>query len=241
MDTRGGERDSADSSSTREYRLQKRRRPCDRCRDRKLRCPLEGEPPCRRCAQSQAPCTFNGRPRRRQPKRLSAGISETSAALEDGYNAGDAPETRGNTDPPSGDLLQPSSSGSFHASTTSRPNTSLSLGEYDILPPPTQFSQTLDNIKDHTAVLLGGSSESDPWLLRHCRFDEYGLRSLYDFQLRHVGGVPTTEKIPVHFLVTADALTEAAVAETRVAHTSELRDQLNQLIPTAWGVRLVRL
>lgn len=235
------ERDSGDSGPNRAYRLQKRRRPCDRCRDRKLRCPSQGEPPCLRCVQSQTPCTFNDRPRRRQPKRNSTAVNDTTASLDDDYDIGDSSVAHDNTNPPSVDV--PQTGGSFQPSATSHENPPSHLTDFDHinLPPMTQFSQTLDNIKDHTAVLLGGSSESDPWLLRHCRFDEDGLRSLFDVQFRHVGGVPTTEKIPVHFLVTPDALTEPALAETRVAHTSELRARLDQLIPATWGVRLVRL
>lgn len=104
-----------------------------------------------------------------------------------------------------------------------------------------QFSQTLDDLYGQTAILLGASSESDPWLLRHCQFDEYGLRGFYDIHFRNIGGVPNMQKVPVHFIVTPDSITEAGVAETRVAETSSLRDKLNGLIPVSWGIRLIKL
>ena len=109
------------------------------------------------------------------------------------------------------------------------------------LRPSTQLSQSLDQIEGHVALLLGGSSESDPWLLRHCRFDELGLRAFHKLRFRNAGGVPTRDKIPVHFLVSANELCDVAAAETRVAEARELRDELDMLLPPPYGARLVRL
>ncbi|ENH69263.1 Urease [Fusarium oxysporum f. sp. cubense race 1] len=95
-----------------------------------------------------------------------------------------------------------------------------------------QFSKSLDDINGQTSILLGASSESDPWLLRHCQFDEYGLRRFYGLQFRNIGGVPNWQKIPVHFIVRQD--------ETGVVDAS-LRARLNELIPVSWGLRLIRL
>ena len=128
-----------------------------------------------------------------------------------------------------------------HLATAESGTNTPQLDDMDLIAPATQFSQSLDHVMGHTAVLLGGSSEADPWLLRHCRFDDYGLRQFHELQFRHVGGVPTVGKIPVHFLVTPDNLIDGAAAETQVAEINQLREQLNQVIPLAWGVRLVRL
>ncbi|KAF5650937.1 urea amidohydrolase (urease) alpha subunit [Fusarium sp. NRRL 25303] len=95
-----------------------------------------------------------------------------------------------------------------------------------------QFSKSLDDTNGSTSILLGASSESDPWLLRHCQFDEYGLRSFFGLQFRNIGGVPNRQKIPVHFIVRQD--------ETNVIDSS-LRTRLNDLIPASWGLRLIRL
>ncbi|RKK41474.1 hypothetical protein BFJ66_g10972 [Fusarium oxysporum f. sp. cepae] len=95
-----------------------------------------------------------------------------------------------------------------------------------------QFSKSLDDINGQTSILLGASSESDPWLLRHCQFDEYGLRSFYGLQFRNIGGVPNKQKIPVHFIVRQD--------EKDMVDAS-LRVRLNELIPVSWGLRLIRL
>ncbi|KAL5590947.1 hypothetical protein FOBRF1_014504 [Fusarium oxysporum] len=98
--------------------------------------------------------------------------------------------------------------------------------------PETLFSKSLDDINGQTSILLGASSESDPWLLRHCQFDEYGLRSFYGLQFRNIGGVPNRQKIPVHFIVRQD---EMGVVD------ASLRVRLNELIPVSWGLRLIRL
>ncbi|TQN65647.1 putative transcriptional regulatory protein [Colletotrichum shisoi] len=62
-------------------------------------------------------------------------------------------------------------------------------------------------------MLLGGSSSLDPWLLRHLRFDELGLQSFYKYHVRNAGGVPTSDKIPVHFILTSDEVAADAPAE----------------------------
>ncbi|KAF5496809.1 putative transcriptional regulatory protein [Colletotrichum siamense] len=87
-------------------------------------------------------------------------------------------------------------------------------------------------------MLLGSSSGSDPWLLRHFRFDELGLRSFHKLHVRNAGGVPTADKIPVHFLLSSDALYRSSIAE---AKAMELRRRLEYLVPQSTGARLVRL
>lgn len=87
-------------------------------------------------------------------------------------------------------------------------------------------------------MLLGSSSGSDPWLLRHFRFDELGLRSFHKLHVRNAGGVPTADKIPVHFLLSSDALYQSSIAESKAI---ELRRRLDCLVPQSAGARLVRL
>ncbi|QPC69155.1 hypothetical protein HYE67_011386 [Fusarium culmorum] len=99
-----------------------------------------------------------------------------------------------------------------------------------------QFSRSLDDIQGQTSTLLGSSSEADPWLLRHCRFDDYGLRSFYGLQFRNIGGVPNRQKIPVHFIVTPKSTNDATFDKM-----ISLRSRLNGLIPASLGIRLVKL
>lgn len=107
--------------------------------------------------------------------------------------------------------------------------------------PTTQISQTLDRMEGHNAMLLGSSSSSDPWLLRHFRFDELGMRSFHKTHVRNAGGVPTFDKIPVHFLLRADELSANTVAGARPSETMGLRDKLDILVPPSMGTRLIRL
>lgn len=240
------------------YHLHKRRRPCDQCRERKVRCNSEGEKaPCHRCAQSQTTCTFRRRPLRTrrqvlrhtpeyEPSPLAGYAAEPNPAQEATYIDGDTgTDVDVNVnwevdEPPAGN----------GGSASQGPLSGLSYGwaspqgattEFESLPVATQFSQTIEDLPGQTAMLLGTSSESDPWLLRHCRFDEFGLRRFYGLQYRNLGGVPTMDKIPVHFIVTPDSAHDAAAAETRVVDTSSLRIRLEELIPAECGVRLVKL
>lgn len=105
----------------------------------------------------------------------------------------------------------------------------------------TQISQSLDNIQGHHYQLCGASSDQDPWLLRHYKFDEFGFRRFFKVHIRNAGGVPTREKIPAHFVVCEDEVAEAAKEETRTVDERSLREELMTLVSASHGVRLIRL
>lgn len=107
---------------------------------------------------------------------------------------------------------------------------------------PTQFVQSLDQLEGFSAQLFGASAESDPWLLRHCSFDDAGVKCFYKVHFRNAGGVPVPLRIPVHFMIAADDLAADSKTETRVAAPSmNPREKLNSLVPDEYGVRLVGL
>ncbi|EMT69639.1 Urease [Fusarium odoratissimum] len=186
-------------------------------------------------------CTFVGRSRRttRQNRARSVSTSAHSPAvnhashdntfdIDNSFDTGHIPAQHASSQAPTifaatPPVLSHQSQVPYHqASTLGSVATTTQL----------QFSKSLDDINGQTSILLGASSESDPWLLRHCQFDEYGLRSFYGLQFRNIGGVPNRQKIPVHFIVRQD--------ETDVIDAS-LRARLNELIPVSWGLRLIRL
>lgn len=110
--------------------------------------------------------------------------------------------------------------------------------------PTVQRIQSLDQIDGSTAQLFGMSSESDPWLLRHCRYDEYGMRSLHRTHFRNVGGVPVEGLVPVHFLVTENDLLAPAKEATGFrppGGPNEARNELDAMVAPEHGRRLVSL
>jgi hypothetical protein len=107
--------------------------------------------------------------------------------------------------------------------------------------PSTQISQSLDDIDGHYAQLFGGSSESDPWLLRHCRFDKLGLRTFLKVHFRTAGGLPTRDKIPAHFIISENSVCEGAKVETRIVGEKDFATELALLVPPEYGPRLVQL
>jgi hypothetical protein len=93
-----------------------------------------------------------------------------------------------------------------------------------------------------SAQVIGTSGESDPFLLRHCKFDDYGLLQFHQVRFRNAGGVPLEEKIPVHFLVTDNAVCESMKASTSTPRQyPSQRDELNALVPHEHGQRLLSL
>lgn len=223
---------------SRSYRLRTRRRPCDQCRSRKLKCQAEGEkPPCRRCEQTHTRCTFDAaRPRRGTGPNRSALFSPAtptpsanlSYQTEDDNHSNEPLSNAGETIATASPGFLQQSEIAFHPA---------SILDSSVPQAQLQFPQTLDGGNDQTCILLGTSSESDPWLLRHCQFDEYGLRSFYGLQFRNIGGVPNRQKIPVHFILTSKHPNEG----TGLDKGRLLRDRLNVLIPVAWGLKLIKL
>ncbi|KAL0932805.1 fungal specific transcription factor [Colletotrichum truncatum] len=230
---------------TRSYRSQKRHRPCDRCREMKLKCQRDEHPPCRRCQQSKVECTFVGRPSKRAPAQKSdrqrattnesppsssAEIQASVIAVDETHPAPQSP-SRASTIGPETYPRQDAPYTPFPHALTASPFVGAQPGH-----PTTQISQSLDLMEGHSAMLLGSSSGSDPWLLRHFRFDELGLRSFHKLHIRNAGGVPTVDKIPVHFLLSSDSL--AGAVQPR---STDSRQKLDLLVPQSMGGRLVRL
>lgn len=104
----------------------------------------------------------------------------------------------------------------------------------------TQAIQSLDLLSGFSSQLIGASGESDPWLLRHGKFDDRGYMLFHQAHFRNAGGVPLEEKIPVHFLVTADEVYESAKDTTSYGKIDR-REELNTLVPLEHGQRLVSL
>ncbi|KAI9925600.1 hypothetical protein AWENTII_012739 [Aspergillus wentii] len=204
---------------SRPYRS-KRQRPCDQCRQRKLACQTDGGLPCLRCKTADLDCTFAHPP----PKR-----ARTSSHLDHLENTPDHTDHSHLSDHPT-----QTTQTDYSVLDTLSPAHFLPVGHA-----PTQFVQSLDQLDGFSAQLFGASAESDPWLLRHCSFDDAGVKCFYKVHFRNAGGVPTAQKIPVHFMIAAEDLAAKAKEETRVAVVT--RDDLNQLVPHEYGRRLVAL
>ncbi|KAE8153474.1 fungal-specific transcription factor domain-containing protein [Aspergillus avenaceus] len=234
------------TSYARPYRS-KRHPPCDICRRKRLRCQREGGDICQRCRASGSLCSFGGLG---VGYRLPSILPEAIALANQHETIGQPVDetliipntddpTRSHSEPiipldPSVDL---SSSG-----LTSRDPLPTSPAAFQFLErPPPQTIQTLDHLTGFSYQVVGASGESDPWLLRHCKFDDHGFLTFHQAHFRNAGGVPLDEKIPVHFLVTTDELYESTKAATAIPRSQGLRDELNSLVPLECGQRLIAL
>lgn len=226
------------SPSTRPYRS-KRQRPCDQCRTRKLGCQTIGGGACQRCRSAKLDCTFENPPPKRP--RLSEPLAFAQTASED--LVVQTAET---------DITRESS---IARSTTQSvvprfPSLGLDQSSHALSPasgilapgrPPTQFVQSIDQLDHGYAQLFGASAESDPWLLRHCRFDDSGMKFFYKVHFRNAGGVPTAQRIPIHFMISSEELNSNIKNETRAGVGEATRERLNYLVPFEYGRRLVAL
>ena len=218
-------------SLSRPYRS-KRHPPCFQCRRKKLRCDAQRNRTCRRCVTAGVQCSFASLQRpavastEPEPTVQSEGHrgNITSEEARTAFTTIDAPFDSHLPEPAVEDTVLPSQP------------------VYHLPERPTpQAIQTLDGLQGFSYQVIGASGESDPWLLRHCKFDERGFLLFHQVHFRNAGGVPLDDKIPVHFLVTADHLYEPAKQETKYAQRNTLRDELDSLVPLECGQRLVSL
>ena len=250
--------------ASRQYRSRNRQRPCDRCRQLKLKCQVDRQPPCQRCERHSTPCTFSqkhvesstaaesGRMIVSQEDQDGSTLMSDSTvqapidrpALDRNVNLTDNSTPSRLTPAESssnGNNVIRSSSGQVPAAINPLPVPPPNTPLFPELSLSTQISQNLDCIDGHHCQLFGGSSEADPWLLRHCRYDELGFRKFPRVHFRNAGGVPTRDKIPAHFMVSEDRLGEVSRAETRLSGDSDLRAELAFYVPPDCGLRLIRL
>ncbi|KAJ5089635.1 hypothetical protein N7532_008319 [Penicillium argentinense] len=223
----------------------KRHPPCDQCRRKKLRCEPQGTKSCQRCEATGSPCSFNISSRRFTLPELRPSPVARETAVFSGSNS--IPEEADRQNPPIpaepafGNNLDPALDS--HLTDTPVDEFLLPLQPAYHFPerPTPQAIQTLDQLKGVSSQVIGASGESDPWLLRHCMFDDHGFLLFHQVHFRNAGGVPLDEKIPVHFLVTTDELYDRAKEETRFPPRDKARNELNALVPLESGQRLVSL
>lgn len=128
-----------------------------------------------------------------------------------------------------------------------RPLSETDIPQYDTFAsaPPILYDPGIQNVRSIETLdqfnvqLCGTSAELDPWLLRHSKFDDVGMRSHGRIRIRTVGGVPIGDLIPVHFTVVDDSLHEQK--ESRAYSFQHRREELNSLVPPETGLRLISL
>lgn len=211
---------------SRPYRS-KRHPPCDQCRRKKLRCDRNAGNTCQRCQQRDTPCSFNQyQPNEPSPPAVlpvSVPLIQESAPTPAPASAPVPPVFNDSPLFPIGTPID------LPFITESTP------GRFG------QTIQTLDQLSGLSTQVIGASGESDPWLLRHCRFDDRGFLRFHQVHFRNAGGVPLDEKIPVHFLVTAEGLYDASKEATGFPKRALVREELESLFPLECGQRLVAL
>jgi hypothetical protein len=224
--------------AARPYRSSKRNRPCDRCRETKIRCQIIAGSQCAKCQREGLQCSFSTLDKLRLGHvQHSEGSRTPTPAV--GHSHESSPGVLWSRSPITsaiaGPILQ---NGDLPLSAQPTP---LKEQETDIQF-NTQFSQSLEAMQGHSAQLFGSSSESDPWLLRHCKFDDFGIRSFQNTRYRNAGGLPLAQKIPIHLIVEPNELHETAKKETRAfGRQIAFREDLNRIVPLEFGQKLVAL
>lgn len=225
------------TTKSRTYRSAKRNKPCNRCRSMKTRCQVIAGSQCTRCEHARVDCSLSRSEdiSQMQPIERDNNRSTPVSDLLEQRTYLDAPWADNTAHSVSvGSLRTDNDAASFaqHAPAQDNLNTHFS----------TQISQSLEDMQGCSAHLFGTSSESDPWLWRHCKFDDFGIRFSHYSKVRNAGGVPHAQKIPIHFNIESIQLHESARKETKVPESwIHSRDELNHVVPLEYGARLVTL
>lgn len=228
------------SSPARQYRSLKRNKPCDRCREAKTRCQVLEGPSCSKCQRARLPCSFSSTSQPGLGSGAENDVQTTPAPTSLSQHEGSSVEPWPQT-PTVGAATAASASQTGDRIWSAQHTPAIQNSEAE-LKINTQFSQSLEGIDGISAQLFGASSESDPWLLRHCKFDDFGSRSFQNSQYRNAGGVPFAHKIPIHFLIESDRLRESAKRETEFPEKQiASREELDAIVPPVYGQRLVAL
>ncbi|GAT18864.1 fungal specific transcription factor domain protein [Aspergillus luchuensis] len=226
----------------------KRHPPCDGCRRRKVRCEADHHGSCQRCLAAGQYCSFTRlRPRPRphshqgtvppklpSPETRPVATSNLQATEDLVVNQEDPPVAHQAVDIPFFELDTVRISADPGGT---RPHTPSAFKERHTH----QTIQTLDGLAGVSYQVNGASAESDPWLLRHCKFNDRGFLSFHQVHFRNAGGVPFDEKIPCHFLVSSDQLYESSKAQLPPPDPLNTHEQLNHIVPPECGQRLVVL
>lgn len=131
-----------------------------------------------------------------------------------------------------------------------RPLSEADIPQYDTLGsvPPILYDPGIQNVRSIETLdqfnvqLCGTSAELDPWLLRHSKFDDVGMRPHGRIRIRTVGGVPIGDMIPVHFTVVDDTLSDQRESQQSQPNSLQhRRDELNSLVSPEAGLRLISL
>jgi len=226
------------AATPRPYRSSKRNKPCDRCRETKTRCQIIAGSQCAKCQREGLHCSFS------TPAKLRLGHVQHSEGSRTptpgvGYSHESSPGVLWSRSPITSATAGPSlQNGDLALSAQPTP----SKAEETDIQFNTQFSQSLEGMQGYSAQLFGSSSESDPWLLRHCKFDDFGIRHLQNIRIRNAGGLPLAQKIPIHLIIEPNEVHETAKDETRSfdRHISS-REDLNRIVPLDCGQKLVTL
>lgn len=226
------------ASASRPYRSSKRNKPCDRCRETKTRCQVIAGSHCAKCQREGIKCSFAGSGRSRKHGPIPTDLNTPTPGASDQDESWTWSQS-----PVISTAVGSTALNNDRPLSAAQPTPPEQNQQSDIQF-NTQFSQSLERLQleGYSAQLFGSSSECDPWLLRHCKFDDFGTRSFQSTHFRNAGGVPLADKIPIHLSIEPTELSESARAETR-AYDQQIasREELNHIVPLECGQRLIAL
>ncbi|KAH9232378.1 hypothetical protein K456DRAFT_1750790 [Colletotrichum gloeosporioides 23] len=248
---------SSNITQPRRY-MSKRQRPCYFCRARKTACRIDQAPTCRLCVLHGRECTFieAAAPRKRIVPADGPHADQVDASV-------DAPSRRQTVAPSPSQVLGGFTDGQFpeggpmHFGEAFNFDTTQSEFEAMFRSPRPPDSPAVSALETESLNMsmasapntgypaganpqfMGLSSDMDPLLVRHYRFDDMGMYGFKELAIHSVQESP----IPCQFLISQQSLFARRREEAGLSKGQEdsLRKELHNVIPLKVGRRLVRL
>ncbi|KUJ08440.1 uncharacterized protein LY89DRAFT_690899 [Mollisia scopiformis] len=229
-------------------------RPCDFCRSRQVACKIDIAPPCALCSSHGKACTFVERPKKkRRPNSTSNGESSGNSApqqfdqsipqLSPGFLAQYNHEQAFNG--LNGDALDPSSPNQLH------------LGQAQDASPIYNMDpwlqsgiriRPLDSQSTRSARFIGETGESNPYLLRHYRYNENDECTISKLTYRRIktslnqNALPGEKgEPPVVFMLADDSLAQKGEPRVEDDVLAKARSDIAGMFNEQEALRLIGL
>ncbi|KAL3427581.1 fungal specific transcription factor [Phlyctema vagabunda] len=234
-------------------------RPCDFCRLRQVACKIDSAPPCVLCASHGRGCTFVERPKKKRRPNASSELNDSTIVVP----------------PPPFDSSSTQLSPGFMAQYNAHPFDSLNGNGHDTLHdqisptqgphpssqdaspayPPEAFSymqagpqvRPLDSQISRSARFIGETGESNPYLLRHYRYDANDECTISKLTYRRIKSsanhheLPGQGEPPVVFMLAEDSLASKGEPRVEDSTLAQSRREVEGMFNEDEGMRLIGL
>ncbi|ESZ98605.1 hypothetical protein SBOR_1055 [Sclerotinia borealis F-4128] len=250
-------------SGPRSYKSRKYR-PCDFCRARQVRCSISSAPPCQLCISHGRSCTFVDRPKKKRRPNLAASNGDLSSGSTTSPSTAPLHQYDVSAVQLSPTFITQYSEHNFQsltghdvlAGSTSSPDQQILVQDaspiYNLDPYLNMMQSTrirpLDSQHSRSARFIGETGESNPYLLRHYRYNENDECTISKLTYRRIRNSSAQddfsnpkEEPPVMFMLADDSFAQKGEPRIDEDVLSKAEADLRAMFTDQEALRLIGL